>query len=496
MPRNEDRGSISCPACGHRMAPKKIHEHTSECEGWKEQFGDPLPYFKWDKYSKKHLFGERLVEGQDYVQCKVCLQYGWDFRFTRMMDHLKKVHGLTEGEYKMKFPGAPVRLSTTLEKRKKTVKKRYGVDNVFQDEGVKEKSRETAKEKYGVNHAAIAPEVQRKRAATNLVKYGHENPLGGQEGTKRAQEGMESKYGETCPQRVPEIQEKTRETNRERYGSEHYFETDEFKEKFKAVCLEKWGVVHPMKSEEVRERLAAVFMEKYGVENPLLDPTIQQQAYETNLANHGGRHSQQCPEVRAKAQKTWLEKYGVDNPSKSEEIKRKIKKVWTQKYGVPFPPQSMWSNQTHTSPNKLEQQVNGLSTEFVVYAGDGSYWVGSEETSQNRNPDFIILTRAQLAAYRDGTKLNDLRTSALIENFGDYWHGPQKTGKDRFTHRREVEMFYEDQGISCLVLWESEIKHDPKRVAERIKKYVAKWRRGGYRKMVKGPNVIDMLLEE
>jgi len=66
----------------------------------------------------------------------------------------------------------------------------------------------------------------------------------------------------------------------------------------------------------------------------------------------------------------------------------------------------------------------------LVYAGDGSYWV-SPKSGTPRNPDFILLKPHQFEAHRIGTPLNDLRTSAVVEVFGDYWHSPERIGKDR-----------------------------------------------------------------
>jgi len=39
---------------------------------------------------------------------------------------------------------------------------------------------------------------------------------------------------------------------------------------------------------------------------------------------------------------------------------------------------------------------------FVVYAGDGSYWIRHKGTSRSRNPDFVILKPKQLKAYQEG----------------------------------------------------------------------------------------------
>jgi len=195
-------------------------------------------------------------------------------------------------------------------------------------------------------------------------------------------------------------------------------------------------------------------------------------SYETSVQNHGGKHHLADPDVQAKARQTWMEKYGVDNPSKAEVVKARIKDVWMGKYGVPFPPQSLWVNQEQSFPNKLEQSVDDMTPVRVVYAGDGSYWVRAPGESRARNPDFVILTPEQVEAYQNGTPLNELRTWRILEVFGDFWHGPKKTGKSREVHKKEVLDYYKAAGIECLILWESEIRKHPKRVAERIRKWL------------------------
>jgi hypothetical protein len=57
-------------------------------------------------------------------------------------------------------------------KTKQTIKEKYGVDNVFQLEEVKEKSKITNLEKYGTEYALQNKEIQKKQQATNLEKYG------------------------------------------------------------------------------------------------------------------------------------------------------------------------------------------------------------------------------------------------------------------------------------------------------------------------------------
>lgn len=465
---------VLCPACQKPIAVKGIPLHTRRCAQWLRQIGVPPSEFNFDKHFKRGLFAEGLEEGTHYVQCKLCLAEGQDVRKKRLADHLKKQHGaLTTGSYQEQFPEAAVRLSSTAKTRRETVRERFGVDNVFQAGEVKEKSRQTMVAKYGAEHPQQVGEIRERTAQTNLERYGAENPFGSTEVQDRIKQTNLERFGVENPNQCDEVMERRKATNRERHGADHYLQTEQFKERFRQTSQERWGADHPMQTDEGRELFAAPYREAHGVETPLALPEIQQKAYETNLRNHGGQHSQQCPEVLEKARQTWMEKYGVDNPSKAEEIKARIKDVWMAKYGVPFPPQSLWVNREQCFPNKLEQSVDEITSQYVVYAGDGSYWVRHKGASRARNPDFVVLTPEQLQLYRDGTQLNSLRTFAVIEVFGDYWHGPERTGKSRQDHKREVVEYYGKAGIACLVIWESEMKGHPKRVSARISRFLA-----------------------
>lgn len=470
------QGSIQCPSCSKKIAPRKIHEHTSSCAEWKAQYGAPVPYFKYDPFvtHRKPLYEEAAVEGVDFVRCLLCWQYGWDFRFSRLTSHIKN-HQITVEEYESQFPSAKVRLEKTTEKRVETTKEKYGVDNVSQSDEVKARMVETYQERYGVDHPSHDPGIRARQIEGVRKKYGVDNPFQAGKIKKRIKEKMLENWGVENPAHSEEIQERKKETIQERYGVDFYLQTEEFQEKFKESSRENWGADHPMQTEQGIKRWEEGNLSKYGVRSALLLPEVQKKAYETNLANHGGIHSQQCPEILEKAKKTWLEKYGVDNPSKAEEVKIRIKQVWEGKYGVPFPPQSLWINQNHAFPNKVEQEADSLSPTRVVYAGDGSYWVRHKGASKARNPDFVFLTQKQLEAYQEGTSLNDLRTSATLEIFGDYWHGPKMTGKSREEHQKEVIDYYARANIRCLVIWESELKKNPKRVSERIHKFFEEW---------------------
>jgi hypothetical protein len=403
-----------------------------------------------------------------------------DMRFKRMMDHLKKIHTLTEESYLASYPGALVRVAGTAQKREKTVRSRYGVENVFQAQEVKQTIRDSMIANHGAPSPLQVPAIRAKVAATNFARLGVGNPFASPEVQAKIRETNLVRFGVRNPNQSPEVMARRIETNLERYGTDHFFERPEFHDEYKAISQERFGANHPMQSEEGRKLCFASIQRGYGVDSVFQLPEVQERAYASNLANHGGQHSQTCPEILARARETWLEKYGTDNPSKVESVKQKIRDVWMAKYGVPFPPQSLWQGKSHPSPNGLERKVQGLSPSCVLYTGSGSYPVRHPKTSRLRFPDFIVLTPDQLEAHQNnGVALKEFRTPAVIEAFGDWWHGPEKTGKSREAHLDEVRIFYLACGIRCLIVWENDVNKRPQAVGERIHRFLIDTTLGG-----------------
>lgn len=61
------------------------------------------------------------------------------------------------------------------DKMKKAMIKKYGVENPFQSEEIKEKIRKNNLEKYGVENNSQRKDVQEKRKATCIERYGYDN---------------------------------------------------------------------------------------------------------------------------------------------------------------------------------------------------------------------------------------------------------------------------------------------------------------------------------
>lgn len=98
---------------------------------------------------------------------------------------------------------------------------KYGVENLFQSQIVKEKSKETMQKKYGVSHPSESTDILIKRKQTMVDRYGVEHAL-----------------------QSPDSKNKFIKTMRERFGVEYALQSDAVQEQMRKKFAEQYGVVH------------------------------------------------------------------------------------------------------------------------------------------------------------------------------------------------------------------------------------------------------------
>lgn len=185
-------------------------------------------------------------------------------------------------------------------KREKTNLEKYGVENVSNNQTIKDKKIETCLNNFGVEYATQSKEIQEKIKKTCLKKYGVENANQSDIVKEKIKTTNLDKYGVDFPLQNQGIMDKLIETNLEKYGTKFYMLTDEFKEKSKKTNLDKYGVEKYYNSEKIRETC----LNKYGVD----------WYTKTN-------------ECKNKTLKTNIEKYGEINPNCNKDIKNKSNKT-------------------------------------------------------------------------------------------------------------------------------------------------------------------------
>lgn len=199
--------------------------------------------------------------------------------------------------------------STIIDKRKRTSKERYGVDNPMQSSFIKNKMYET-----------------------NMQRYGTGCSLHNEEISKRVNKVFEEKYG-GHPLKSKSVREKQKATCLELYGVEHVSQSDIVKEKKKMTSMERYGVEYTFQSNAVKESIKKTNNEKYGVDNPSQAKCVKDKKRNTFLEKYGVENPFQSEEIKDKSKSTCIEKYGVEYASKSDIVKLKKKTTTLERYG-------------------------------------------------------------------------------------------------------------------------------------------------------------------
>lgn len=363
-----------------------------------------------------------------------------------------------------------------------------GADNPFAKEDVKAKIRTTMTERYGASNPQQAPDIRARTKATHEARYGGEL-LGSPVIRAKANITNLAKYGTTEPSRTPEVVGRIRQTNltrygvewsnqdpdirrrqletiKARYGADYYFGSEQGKQEVRAALMERYGVEFPGAIEGHWEKAVAAFQERYGVDHPLQLDVFLDKRVQTVQERYGVDSPLQNAEVMAGLVATNRERYGTDHYLGSDQHKA----LNVARWGVDHPMKNreyarkhlerMGTNMNPTLPERLVAKMEPT----LVYTGDRKFWRWLPLLTKHKNPDFIV-PGPNPAKPKKGV-------TCVVEVFGDFWHSRMFTGRAPFDHEQELIAAYADVGISCLVLWESEVKADPEGVRARLAGFV------------------------
>lgn len=135
--------------------------------------------------------------------------------------------------------------------------KKYGVENVFQLEAIKEKSKKSILERYGVENVSQSQEIQEKIKENNLKNYGVTNTSKLDCIKEKVKESNRKKFGVDYPMQLPEFQNRIRQTDMEKYGVPHHILAPSVKEKQKKTLYKHYGVEHPTQNKEILNKSLA-----------------------------------------------------------------------------------------------------------------------------------------------------------------------------------------------------------------------------------------------
>jgi len=231
--------------------------------------------------------------------------------------------------------------SGTKTKIKKTVHERFNGKHHSTDPGVLAKREKTNMERYGAVHnwgkgSSCLEQIKQ----TNTERFGCENPFGNEKIKEKIKETNLEKYGCENPQQNELIREKTSKTNLEKYGNICPLHNEEITKQIKETNLERYGFENSQQNKEIKEKTTKTNLERYGNKCPLHNKVIVKQVKQTNMERYGVEHPQQNNLIREKTTKTNLERYGNNTPLCNNNVKQKGKETNLGRYGTEFISQS------------------------------------------------------------------------------------------------------------------------------------------------------------
>lgn len=223
--------------------------------------------FKHPEYIKKSYVIICIVQNIDLstLKCKTCgKQQDYYHKKSVYCSHKCMI---SDPDYQKK----------RMDSYRKTCLEKYGVENVYQLEEVKEKKKKSYLKHYGVEHPSQSSEFQKKVKETCLEKYGVEHVMQSDEFKQKSQETCLKKYGVKHflshymnsenyinPFTREEVKEKIKETNLQKYGTEYFTQSENYKQYMKELKYsDKWNEIVFKNQSNLRK----TSLEKYGKEH-------------------------------------------------------------------------------------------------------------------------------------------------------------------------------------------------------------------------------------
>ncbi len=168
-------------------------------------------------------------------------------------------------------------------KHKELFLEKWGVENPFQSNSIKEKIKETNIEKWGVDSYTKTNEFRENFIKTNLGKWGVENPSQSEDIKEKKRKTFIKNWGVDSYTKTNEYIERSKKTSLEKWGVDSYTKTNEFREKVIKTNLEKYGKEYHTMTDEWKDKIKSINIEKYG-SSPFENETFRKKNYK--IANN------------------------------------------------------------------------------------------------------------------------------------------------------------------------------------------------------------------
>ena len=119
---------------------------------------------------------------------------------------------------------------------------------------------EAVKIKYGVENVFQLNNIKNKIVKNNILKFGFSNP-----------------------NQNKDIRQKTKNTCLIKYGTDNPLKNENVKNKIKNTCLDKYGTDNPLKSSIVRDKIKQYYLTNFGVEYSSQIPEVAEKAHKNSF---------------------------------------------------------------------------------------------------------------------------------------------------------------------------------------------------------------------
>jgi len=165
---------------------------------------------------------------------------------TNIDDHKEQIINLLSQDYSISNISQKLNIPQT------SLKRYLKKQNIDTKGDLQKKKEKTFIEKYGNNYSDI---FLKKRKHTNFIKYGCDNVFANDKIKDKITQTMQNKYGHNHHMKNQEIKDKVKNTNLDKYGFENVSQSQEIQNKIKKTNIVKYGYEHATQHPDVKNKI-------------------------------------------------------------------------------------------------------------------------------------------------------------------------------------------------------------------------------------------------
>jgi len=250
------------------------------------------------------------------------------------------------------------------------------------------KVKQTFLNKYGCENLFQSEEIKDKIKQTNLIKYGNEYIVNIEVFKQKSIKTLLKNYNVNHPMKSDKIREKIKNTNLLKYKCENLFQSEEIKDKIKQTNLKKYNCENPTYSKVIREKTKKKCLEKYGYEHTCQLPHVVEKRKQICIEKYGNEIPLKTEIGKETIKQTCLKKYGYENPQQVPEIAEKSSKNSYRKksYILPSGKEIICQGYEPFALDKLVKEEN-ISEEDIVTGCKNvpQIWYNDEQDKKHRH---------------------------------------------------------------------------------------------------------------